>query len=262
MVTERAFRVTDFSALVSHMQQQAIVMIVDAFFQHRTDIPRQDALKKISDALHSQQEIAFCVTDTNTVLGISTYSLCEYHRIKDQLYMETAYKDDHLSAFRLMSFHDLLSKKQIAQGTLPKVAGFGYSFVVPEFRRQGIAKCLFRRRLEAIQAHEDVSVIFAIIRGPYATLNVSQVVLASLLEAEERANGRENRQRIKVTGVWQDIKHFEKMLQLPVGTLNDYAGSPAMTKLIADGGFVPIGFFRSLSPVWATTRAALQQQER
>lgn len=262
MATERSFRVTDFSALSSPMQQQAVLMLVDAFYQHRTDIPHQEAIQKLDTMLHTQQERAFCVTDANTVLGISTYLVYDYSRLKDQLYMETAYEDGHLSAFRLTRFHDLLEKKQMTQGLLPKVAGFGYSFVLPEFRRQGIAKCLFRRRMEAIEAHEDVGVIFAIIRGPYAPLNISQAVLSSLLEAEEQANGRENEQRVKITGIWKPCAHFEQMLQLPVRTLNNYSGSPAMTKLIADGNFVPLGFFRSLSPVWATTRARWQQQER
>ena len=254
------FQMVAFSELSPEMQHQAVTLIVDSFYQHRADIPQEHALTKISNALQAVKEIAFCVTYGNIVVGISTYSLYDYCQLKDQMYLETDYQGDHLSAMRLMSFHDLLEKKQIYQGEVPKAAGFGYSFVLPAFRNKGLAKRLFQRRLEDILSHQEVGVIFAIIRGPYAQQNVSPCVLSSLLEAEERANGREGIQRIKVTGVWVGSDQFEQELQLPVHSLNDYSGAPAMTKLIADGGFVPIGFFRSLSPVWVTTRTALQHQ--
>lgn len=258
VVNEDDIHLADFTALSPPMQQQAVALIVDAFYQHRTDLTHEEALTKIGNALRDRKEIAFCIADAQKVLGISTYSLYDYQRMREQLYMETRYQESCLSSMRLASFHELLCRKSIHQGALPKVAGFGYSFVLPAFRNQGMARLLFRRRLEDICSHKDVGVIFAIVRGPYAQMNVSPLVMSSFLQAEQHVNGWECEQRVKVTGVWVECTHLDEMLRLPISSLSDHSGSPAMTKLIAQSGFVPLGFFRSLSPVWATTRAALE----
>lgn len=82
------FHLASFSALSPRMQHQAITLIIDSFYQHRTDVTRREALIKLGDSFYGRKEIAFCVTDGKKVVGISSYTLYDYNRIGKQMYNE------------------------------------------------------------------------------------------------------------------------------------------------------------------------------
>lgn len=250
-------RIVDVKILTPVLQDQAFGLLIDAFYLHRTDITREQALMKLRTQVQRGKEVMFCLLGGEQVVGVSSYILYDYGQIRSQLYMQVRYQQHCLTAMRLVQFHELLCSGGITQGEHALVAGFGYTYVLPAYRRKGLARLLFSRRQEAICSHDTVGVVFAIVRGPYAQENVSQPIMTFFLNAEEQANGRGSDQRVRVTGIWVSTTDLEQTFHLPISSLHDASGSVAMTKLIAEYGFVPMGFFRSLSPVWATTRQQL-----
>jgi hypothetical protein len=242
------------------VQQQAISLLVTEFYRHRKDLSFEEAIKKIRDNLICRKEIAVCVVYEDKVLGIATYIIHTYEQLKSQIYIEANYVGEKLSQIRLSSFEGLLHQKNIAQEGLPKAAGFAYSIVAQDFRGKGLGNILFKKRLDGLLHNQEVGIVFTIPRGPYVQSAISKSLTSFLLRAEESINGRkEDDNLVTITGVWVDSASISDFMNLPIDCLNFYSGSPATIKLASKYGFVPIGFFRNLSPVWVTTQRALHQ---
>lgn len=247
-------RFIDYMEVDSITQQAVIVLLTHHFYENE---PHQRVRERIVRSIQTGEQIVKCMKVDGQFVGVTTYKLFDWDRLKKQLYLQTKCIDNVITHLRLLPLQDLLGAIGITSPN-QQVVELSYTVIVDEFRRRGLQTQAFHERLRGILDQLEDAVVFTIAMSRYQGTDVNHKLTQFMLDVEATVNGTNDKGSVNVLGEWVTVADIENGLDLNLLPLLCTMGSPQTRHLAEKFGLKYAGLSRNLSPVYASTLADMK----
>lgn len=238
----------DFKELSANKQIQAIEMLAKEFYgSEQLEKGRQRFHEKIASNIQTVK----CMIVDDTLAAISSYCIYQWEEIAKQLYFEPRYENRQLREIRLISFGDLISTAKFDK-KYPQAFELDYTLVIEKFRGKRLHTKLFRARLNDIARFFDHGLVFTLARSIYAGKGIDKKSTDYLLSVEKAINGNRPDGSVNISGIWVSADDFRSNVGVDLAKITPAFGTETTIHLAQKFGFINVGFYRNLSPVFAT----------
>lgn len=198
----------------------------------------------------------FTIIDETGVVGVSQIKYFKYDLIRPQLYFFPNFEADGKT---IASIYLSQLGKEVEKRNLEKkieiATELAYYWVRPEMRGKGLGKELFNKPLDVFVEKKDTmsSFLFTIAMGNAAGQKHGKKLLNFMLEKEAEVNGKDEKNKTRVTGIVVPWKEIEQ-LELNPFMFNVRKESEATRILAIKYGMKFYGYFRNLSPIFGVIK--------
>jgi GNAT superfamily N-acetyltransferase len=176
--------------------------------------------------------------------------------LKNQLIFGTRIIDGRLFSLNLTRLQDLAATHR---GPLPEptiAIELAFNLIDQRFRRKGLGATMFETRITRALDIETKTPKFAftMARGAYLDQGIGNQIFKYALQREAEVNGYDEAGKVNIGGLEISVEDIQEQLALPESLQLDqvHEDSQPIPKLAKKFGFVYIGLFKDLSPVFAT----------
>lgn len=229
----------------SLIKQASHLLAVEFYPPERYEEGLADYLRQ----LESGKAVARISMLDGNVVGIATFNVYDWQRIRGQLYYQPKFKEDRIASLRLRRFEDAITDVTtiVTPGTTVEMA---YNLVLPEYRGKGLGSLQWKARMEYIKTNYENPLLFTLARSEYSGVGIAPATISYMLAQERSAQGLTPETNVVVQGVEVSIRQMATDLNLNIADLGIHSGSKPTIHLAQQDGFIPIGFSRNFCPVW------------
>lgn len=251
---QNLLRFIDYMEADSITQQAVIALLIQHFYENE---PHELVRERIVRSIQTDEQIVKCMKVDGQFVGVTTYKIFDWDRLKKQLYLQTQCIGDIITHLRLLPFQDVLGAIGITSPN-QHVAELSYTVITDEFRGQGVQTQAFNERLREIISQLEDAIVFTIAMSRYQGTDVNHKLTQFMLDVEATINGKNDKGSVNVLGEWVTIEAIENGLSLRLSPFLCTMGSPQTRHLAEKFGLKYAGLSRNLSPVYASTLADMK----
>lgn len=198
----------------------------------------------------------FTITDETGVVGVSQVKFYKYELIRPQLYFFPKFEEDGktITSVYLSQLGKEVEKSN-SEAKIEAAAELAYYWVKPEMRGKGFGKELFNKPLDVFVDKKDTmsSFLFTIAMGNAAGQEHGKKLLNFMLGRETEVNGKDEKNKTKVTGIQIPWNEIEQLGLTP--SMFDVRKESEATRILAiKYGMNFYGYSKNLSPVFGVVK--------